>query len=41
MAAHLLRKFSGQLPIWLVRLLGNLWFPYLGAGIRIVEGSKD
>lgn len=41
MAAHLLRKFSGQLPIWLVRLLGGLWFPYLGAGIRITEGSKD
>jgi hypothetical protein len=41
MAAHLLRIVAGKAPIWLLRLLGNLWFPYLGAGIRILEVSKD
>lgn len=41
MAAHLLRKLSDRAPMWLMRFLGNLWFPFLGAGIRIVEGTED
>jgi hypothetical protein len=41
MAAHLLRKFAKQAPVWLVRLLGNLWLPYLGAGIKITHVSSD
>lgn len=41
MAAHLIRKFSNQIPIWLLKLVGNFWFPFFGAGIKIVEVSKD
>lgn len=41
MSANVLRKISGRAPIWLMRWLGNLWPPYLGAGIRIVEASPD
>jgi hypothetical protein len=40
-AANFLRKYSERLPVGLVRRLGGLWFPYLGAGIRIAETSDD
>ncbi len=41
MAAHLIRKLAGKTPIWLVKLLGNIWPPYLGAGIKILESTAD
>lgn len=41
MAANIIRKFSNQVPIWLLKLVGNFWFPFLGAGIKIVDVSKD
>jgi Domain of unknown function (DUF4442) len=41
MAAHLLRKLANNAPVWLIRILSNLWLPYLGSGIRIIEISKD
>ncbi|AXE28726.1 tetrameric acyl-CoA thioesterase [Chromobacterium phragmitis] len=30
-----------NLPIWLIKLLFNLWPPFLGAGIRVRELSPD
>lgn len=41
MAANLLRKIAGSAPVWLMKFLGNLWLPYLGAGIRIQIVSAD
>ncbi|MFN8845834.1 MAG: DUF4442 domain-containing protein [Bdellovibrionales bacterium] len=41
MAANLLRKYAEHIPIWLAKFLGNLWPPYLGAGIRILYISDD
>lgn len=41
MAAFLLRKMSGQMPVWALKFLGNLWFPYLGSGVKIVSVSSD
>lgn len=41
MAAFLLRKIADKTPVWLMKLLGNLWPPYLGAGIRIINISPD
>ncbi len=41
MSAHILNKISNHIPIWLMKLLGNIWLPFLGAGIKIVSVSKD
>lgn len=41
MAAHLIRKFSNKVPRWLLKLVGNHWFPFWGAGIKITEISED
>lgn len=41
MSAHILKKLSNRIPIWLMKLLGNIWLPFLGAGIKIVSVSKD
>ncbi len=39
---NLIRKLSGEkTPIWLLKLLGNIWLPYLGAGIAVDEVSPD
>jgi acyl-coenzyme A thioesterase PaaI-like protein len=40
-SANVLRKISGDAPVWLMRFLGNLYLPYFGAGVKIVEVSKD
>lgn len=41
MAANLIRKMVGKTPIWLLKFLGNIWPPYLGAGIKIEEIAPD
>lgn len=41
MAANIIRKFSNQMPVWFLKLAGNFWFPFFGAGIKIAEVSKD
>ncbi|MGE3261902.1 MAG: DUF4442 domain-containing protein [Bacteriovoracia bacterium] len=41
MSANLLRKNSRTLPIWLLRLLANLYPPFFFAGIRITRISPD
>lgn len=41
MAANLIRKFSNQVPVWFLKLVGNFWFPFFGAGIQIKEVSND
>lgn len=41
MAAQFIRKLTDKTPLWLIRWMGNLWPPYLGAGIRIVHASAD
>jgi hypothetical protein len=41
MAAHLLKKISGKVPVWLIKFLGNIWPPYLGAGVKILEVTPD
>lgn len=42
MSATIIRKLAGEkAPVWALRLLGNIWGPYLGAGIEIKEMSKD
>lgn len=41
MSAHILKKLAHRIPIWLMKLLGNIWLPFLGAGIKIIEVSKD
>lgn len=41
MSANLIRKYSNKTPRWLLKLFGNLWLPFLGAGIRIAEISSD
>ncbi len=41
MAAHLLRKMAKKTPVRVMKFFGNLWFPYLGAGIKIVDATPD
>ena len=41
MAAHLLRKFSNRLPIWMIKFLGSIWMPFLGSGISVLSCSPD
>lgn len=41
MAANLLRKITGKVPLSFLKILGNIWFPYLGAGIKILNVSND
>jgi len=41
MAAHLFRKMNGWFPLSLMRHVVNCWPPFLGAGIRVLEGSED
>ncbi len=41
MAAFVLRKVANRVPSWLVKELGNLWSPYLGAGIKVERVSEN
>ena len=41
MLAQFLRKNAHRLPASVMRRLGNLWMPFLGAGIKIVYVSPD
>ena len=41
MSANLLRKVAGRAPLGLIKFLGNIWLPYLGAGVRVLEVSSD
>jgi hypothetical protein len=41
MAANLVRKWTRSIPTPVLRSLANLWPPYFGAGIKILELSKD
>jgi hypothetical protein len=41
MAAAFFKKHNKKVPLWLMRRLFNIWPPYLGAGIKILEGSDD
>ena len=41
MAAFVLRKVANRVPSWLVKELGNLWSPYLGAGIKVDRVSEN
>ena len=36
MLAQLLRKTANRIPANILRRIGNLWLPFLGAGIKIV-----
>ncbi len=40
-AAFVLRKVANRVPSWLVKELGNLWSPYLGAGIKVDRVSEN
>jgi len=41
MAATLLKKHNKRIPLWLMRRFFNLWPPYVGSGIKVLEGSED
>ena len=41
MSATVIRKLSNKVPSRVVRWLGNIWLPFLGAGIKVVSNSKD
>jgi acyl-coenzyme A thioesterase PaaI-like protein len=41
MLAQLLRKSANRFPANVLRLLGNWWSPFRGAGIKIVRISPD
>lgn len=42
MSANFIRRISGEkTPLWFLKFLGNIWFPYLGAGIGIEEINPD
>ncbi len=41
MAAFVLRKVANRMPSWLIKELGNLWSPYLGAGIKVDRVSEN
>ena len=41
MLAPLIRKLSNKAPVALLKILGNLWPPYLFAGIRINSVTPD
>lgn len=39
--APVLQGLSARIPVGVVRWLGNLWLPFLGAGIKVVDVSRD
>lgn len=41
MAAHLLKKYAQKIPLGVLRFVGNIWFPYLGSGIKVTDISSD
>jgi acyl-coenzyme A thioesterase PaaI-like protein len=41
MAAHLFRRYSDRVPFWLIKHLVNLWPPFMGAGIKVIEAQRD
>jgi len=41
MFARLAGKLSAHAPLWLVRTIGNLYAPFLGAGIKVTTISPD
>ena len=41
MPAQLFRRYGDRTPFWLVRHLVNLWPPFMGAGIRVLEAKED
>jgi acyl-coenzyme A thioesterase PaaI-like protein len=41
MSAFVLRKVADRAPTWLIKELGNLWSPYLGAGIKVEKVSSN
>lgn len=41
MSANLLRKMSGKIPAGVVRFIGNLYPPYLGAAIKATHVSEN
>ena len=41
MSKHFLRQLADKLPHRLIRFGMNLWPPFLGAGIKVVEISSD
>lgn len=41
MFPELIRKSTGRLPARVLIFIANLWFPFRGAGIRIVHASPD
>ncbi|MBE9537011.1 MAG: DUF4442 domain-containing protein [Proteobacteria bacterium] len=41
MFPELIRKSTGRLPARVLIFIANLWFPFRGAGIRIIHASPD
>ncbi len=41
MLAQLLRKTATRIPANVLRRIGNLWLPFLGAGIKVVYASSN
>jgi len=42
MSANFIRKLSGEkTPIWFLKFLGNIWLPFLGAGVNVDEITED
>lgn len=41
MLAQILKKYSQTFPVGVIRFLGNLYVPFLGAGIKIENIAKD
>jgi len=42
MTPNLIRKLAkGKAPIWVLKLMGKVWGPYLGAGIDVIDVSPD
>lgn len=42
MTPNLIRKVSkGKTPVWVLKLMGKIWGPYLGAGVDVVDVSPD
>jgi acyl-coenzyme A thioesterase PaaI-like protein len=37
----ILRKLVDRTPMWMLRRVGNLWAPFLGAGIKVEYISRD
>lgn len=41
MAAEYSRSWPDKLPIWLLKIIFNIYAPFLGAGIRVKQMAKD